>query len=391
MTTRRVHAVAQLVASVALLAAIITLVVQLLMPREPMSSPIRFVDKPGFSSAVPARPPMSTASDVIRLGFVGDIMQHRRQAGDDFRASYAQVAPLLGDFDLAVGNLEFPVDPKRPVGPPPLETRFNGSPKHLDALAWAGFDMLVTANNHANDQGLDGMIATIEQLRQRELSPIGTASSLDELGPTYRRVGGIEVAFQAYTIPPNAYPDATGTTAWPTRDLPLHTLNFYEWQDEYQEYGRRMFRDHVTRARANGAEFVVAYAHWGLEWHMQPTADQRRAAHDMIDSGFDLVVGSHGHVLNGAEIYKGKLIAYSLGNFISDFEPIETRTGAILEVTVGRDKAGKSAVLDFAFYPVVVRREGHIIVPLGGKEGEATPAWRHARQIFGAGLRAYQR
>ncbi len=117
--------------------------------------------------------------------------------------------------------------------------------------------------------------------------------------------------------------------------------------------GYASFREHVELARREGARILVAFVHWGEEWHFQPTDDQRLAARDMIDAGFDLVIGSHVHVLNPAEIYQGKLIAYSLGNVLSAFEPLEVRTSAVLDVDLGVPSTGSPTLRDFRYRPTL--------------------------------------
>ena len=136
----------------------------------PFSTPMNFVlrddeRRDGPSSLDAGRTPGEV---ILRLAFAGDIMQHRQQAHDDFGASYEQLAPMLAAADIAAGNLEFPVDTTRPVGPPPSSVQFNGSPGHVAALAAAGFDVLSTANNHCFDQGLAGLVRT----HQVQVSPL---------------------------------------------------------------------------------------------------------------------------------------------------------------------------------------------------------------------------
>src|SRR5262245_52513033 len=107
----------------------------LAFPPEPASTPIRLVDgpRPGPATALelPPAPPDTGAAAV--LVFAGDIMQHRRQADDDFSACYAGITTLISRADLAVANLEFPVDTTRPLGPSPGATTFNGSARHVAA------------------------------------------------------------------------------------------------------------------------------------------------------------------------------------------------------------------------------------------------------------------
>jgi poly-gamma-glutamate synthesis protein (capsule biosynthesis protein) len=361
----------------------------LVFPPEPASTPIRLVDGPRFRPASVldlGSPPGDTAA-TVRLLFAGDIMQHRRQAGDDFAASYAGIAPLVRRADLAVANLEFPVDTLRPVGPPPGSTTFNGSPRHVQAIAAAGFDLLQTANNHAYDQGAEGVANTWRLLRSRGLEPLGTAptrAQLDSAPVVVRAVAGMRVGFVAYSMSPNRYPNQRGQLTWPPRDMPLFALAFGEWEDEYRSQGVELFKRHLRLARDMGAELVVALVHWGEEWQMQPSADQRRAARDLVDAGFDLVVGGHSHVLNPAEVYRGRLIAYSLGDLIADFQPYQTRTGALLEVEVVRSRRGPPRVTGFTWYPTIVERDGHRIrFPQPGSDAEAARALEFARSRLG--------
>jgi len=166
--------------------------------------------------------------------------------------------------------------------------------------------------------------------------------------------------------------------------MPLFALAFGEWEDEYRSQGVELFKRHVRLARVMGAELVVALVHWGEEWQMQPSTDQRRAARDLVDAGFDLVVGGHSHVLNPAEVYRGRLIAYSLGDLIADFRPYQTRTGALLEVEVVRSRAGPPRVTGFTWYPTIVERDGHRIRFLQpGSDAEATRALEFARSRLG--------
>src|SRR6185369_11508812 len=303
----------------------------------PPSSPVVFVEAANVTPASPSdlaartQPVTPAASPApqgaskdpaeARITFAGDIMEHAPQPGGSFDESYARIAPILHGSDLAVGNLEFPVLEGRAVGPENDTVRFNGSPAHLDALKAAGFGLLSTANNHAFDQGVDGMRSTIDELERRQLRYVGTARTKGDLARqlVVVDVHGIRVAFFAYTGLLNTYLKDDLQFEDPPADLPLAFANFSEWDGEYREIADAMFRADAQRARSAGADFVVALTHWGEEWTFAPTGDQRDAAHDLLGAGFDLVVGGHGHVLNAPEVHDGKLIVYSLGNLFCDF------------------------------------------------------------------------
>lgn len=358
----------------------------------PASSPVVFVEADTASPPSPSDLPKSASEDTssrARLVFAGDIMQHAAQASDDFDASYAKVAPFLRAADLAVGNLEFPVVPDIPVGPPADSVQFNGTPAHLDALSRAGFTLFSTSNNHAFDQGVEGIRSTIAEVESRGIGVVGTAPSRTALERSLvmRDVHGIRIAFFAYTGTLNIYLDDKTQYVDPPADLPIFFANFSEWDAEYRERAISLFRDHVARARAAGADFVVALTHWGEEWTFGPSSDQRAAARDLVDVGFDLVVGGHSHVLNSAELYRGKLIVYSLGNFVCDFVEWQARTGALLDVVVVKDVQGATRVSDFLFHPLLIHRKGHLVEPLDASaahaEGETRLSWDLARKTLG--------
>ncbi len=379
------------------LTAAIAATIAALLPDDsrPPSSPVVFVDAANVTPASPAElaaPASSAGSVEARITFAGDIMEHAPQPGGSFDESYARIAPILHKSDLAVGNLEFPVLESRAVGPDNGTVRFNGSPAHLDALKKAGFGLLSTANNHAFDQGIDGIRSTIDELERRQLRYVGTARTRDDL----RRqlvvidVHGIRVAFFAYTGLLNTYLKDDLQFEDPPSDLSLAFADFSEWDREYREIADAMFRADAERARRAGADFVVALTHWGEEWTFAPTGDQREAARDLLGAGFDLVVGGHGHVLNAPEIHDGKLIVYSLGNLFCDFAEWQARTGALLDVVVRRDADGRTRLVDFRMHPLLVRREGHVIEPLDQSAetatGEAAEAWQLARRMLGPAI-----
>ena len=361
----------------------------------PASTVIEFKYEPTIRAACPDD--LLLATDVpplLRLGFVGDIMQHANQAGDNFASSYSEIEPLISGFDLATGNMEFPVDPTKPVGPF-FGFQFNGDPAHVDALAGAGFDVISTANNHSFDQSLDGALHTIDVLEERNLISVGTWKSGTQGGPVIVEANGTRIAFLAYTVPPNSYARSmeekdNEEVRWWHADWPLFELNFWDWNAEYRKKGLEVFERHIAEASAARADFTVALVHWGDEWHFYPDENQKNAARDIIDAGFDLVVGSHAHVINPPEIYKGKLIAYSLGNFISDFVDMETRLGAVLQVELGRAADGSTSVWNFGYYLVLTERDGHIIRPLTAQRSEEEErAWRLGSRIIGASVVPY--
>ena len=351
----------------------------------PSSTPMDFVYREAERRDGPASLRRERLLDgvVLRLAFTGDIMQHRLQAGDDFRACYRQLGPLVAACDLAAGNLEFPVDTTRPVGPAPNSVQFNGSSSHVAALAGAGLDILSTANNHCFDQGAEGLARTERVIIGFGLTPVGNIIGPAQDQPVVVERNGFRIGFLAYTFRPNSYADAVGEIRYWRPDWPVHELNFADWSAEYRAEGLDLIAQHARAARDAHVDWLVALVHWGREWEFQPTADQRLAGRDMIDHGFDLVVGSHSHVLNPVEVYRDRLIAYSLGNLISDFRPWEARTGAVLQVDLRQASERRLAIADFRAVPVLTENPGHRVRPVHPDSVEDKTPRDLARRVLG--------
>ena len=221
----------------------------------PYSTPIELVG----SDMVPCAdrrdlPAHASTTRTVRLGFVGDIMQHGGQSGDDFSSCYEQVRPMLEGFDLAVGNLEFPVHPRRPIGPPAKSVQFNGSPDHIAALAEAGFDVLCTSNNHSFDQGLEGVVTTLDVLRSHGITAVGTAAEKSLCGPVVVECRGLRIAMVAYTMGPNFYPKDGEVVAWP-RHWPVFELNFSGLVGRISPEGTGVVRESFGGGTQPGSRF----------------------------------------------------------------------------------------------------------------------------------------
>jgi poly-gamma-glutamate synthesis protein (capsule biosynthesis protein) len=138
----------------------------------------------------------------LQLTFVGDIMVHTANyLTSDYSAIYASIAPLLLRDDLSFANLEFPVDPSRPFSSYP---RFNGTLEYLGAAVEAGIDVFSLANNHAFDQGRDGVFQTLRALNKigdesyRRLHIAGTRGNLKvPFLPAEIRIKGVRIGFLA--------------------------------------------------------------------------------------------------------------------------------------------------------------------------------------------------
>lgn len=234
------------------------------------------------------------AGDMIFAGKVEGILN---QKGYDYPFKY--VGDLFTKDDLTLANLETPVTTAG-VGAANKQYVFKSSPKALDALKKAGMDGVSLANNHILDQGVSGLLDTLTHLDKSKIQYAGAGKNADEAyAPEYFTRQGIVIALVAVS---RVAPD----TDWFAQKGKPGVA---------QVYSPEIALESIRTARKN-ADIVIVMPHWGEERASIPNVKQTQLAHQFVDAGADLVIGSHPHVLQGLEQYKGKWIAYSTGNFI---------------------------------------------------------------------------
>ena len=285
--------------------------------------------------------PPAPVSVSVNLVAVGDILMHEdvkaaaTQDPGGFPALWADLVPLFQGADLAFGNLETPVAPTS--GRPGVPFQFNAPATLPAALRASGFTVLSTANNHAFDQGAKGVRETLERLRAERLVALGSGEDRAQAEVTHiLERQGIRVAFLGFTDLFNLDLNQRATEPW-VRPLDLEPA-----------------LQAVREARGR-AEVVVVSVHWGNEYQHLPTKRQRDIARALVGAGCDLLLGHHPHVLQPVEVVEAEgrkaLVAYSLGNFISnqdrmyraDHFPVaegDNRDGAALQVRFERRPEG---------------------------------------------------
>jgi poly-gamma-glutamate synthesis protein (capsule biosynthesis protein) len=200
----------------------------------------------------------------------------------------------IGRYDLMMVNLENAVT--QSVDSMEKEFVFKMKPEFLSQLCGAGISIVNCANNHTADFGVEGILETIHQLDSAGIRHTGIGRNLAEARkPVIFHVKGIRIGFLGYGgegtfIASRTQPGTTSRSQW----LILEDI--------------KRLRPHI--------DFIVINLHWGEELETKPDSNQILLAHRMIECGADLIVGHHPHVLQGIERYRGKIIAYSLGNFV---------------------------------------------------------------------------
>lgn len=298
----------------------------------------------------PARMP-----GVATLVAVGDTIVHSpmmtaawdpKLKSYDFRPMFQHVRADIEGADLGVGVLETVLGAG--VAPYSGYPRFNSPDAVADALQWAGLDVVFTAHNHMLDHGTQALFRTLDHLDSIGLDHVGSARKpLPELRMVMRRANGVKIAFLSYTTITNGFP-VPASMPW--------AVNLYH---------KEIMAADVARARAAGADFVVAALHAGVEYQRRPDASQRKVIDEMVAAGVDVVLGSHPHAVQPFETRRVKnpdgsekeaVVFYSLGNFISNQIWRYSDCGLIVWLTLAKQPDGPPRLAGLHWHAVWVHR-----------------------------------
>jgi Bacterial capsule synthesis protein PGA_cap len=278
----------------------------------------------------------------LKLVFTGDIMGHDSQissalstgeSGYDYKPCFQYLRPYLQEADLVIGNLEVTF-----AGPPYKGYPAFSSPDELaDALKWAGFDILVNANNHALDRGRRGLERTIKVLETKDLVQTGTFVSPEKRSRHYPLIiekKGIRIALLNYTYGTNGI-----------KDRPPAVVNRID---------TAQIKKDIQKAKTAQPDFILLNMHWGNEYQLNESIQQQELASFLFKEGAHAIIGSHPHVVqairgNGS----GNLVAYSMGNHISNQRNRYRDGGIAFELDLSKD-GELSEISDFSYLPVWV-------------------------------------
>ncbi|SDC20709.1 poly-gamma-glutamate synthesis protein (capsule biosynthesis protein) [Paenibacillus sp. UNCCL117] len=262
----------------------------------------------------------------ISMTFVGDVMfagkVEELLAKNGYEYPFKYVKPYLEKADITVANLETPITLRGDAQS--KEYVYRSSPLALPELKKAGVDLVNLANNHSMDYGEVGLVDTLDHLDEQGILRVGGGRTAEE---AYKHVvverQGMKVAFLGFT---RVLPETSWiATAKKPGLAAAHTS--------------KATLEAVANARKE-ADLVVVIAHWGEERKSHPVSIQTDLAHQFIDAGADLVIASHPHVPQGFEQYKGKWVAYSLGNFIFTTNDVpETWDSMILNAACTKERS----------------------------------------------------
>ena len=317
----------------------------------------------------------------------GDILMHGKVINsgkqDDGSYNFDSIFQYVRSYsqaaDFSVANLETTLcgtdNGYAYAGNP----KFNCPDAIVDSLKGAGFDMLLTANNHADDTSLVGYKRTLNVVREKGLDTLGTYLSADEQKWTIEEVNGIKIGMVCYT-----YSDGFSQNGYPLLNYnevgENGILNYFTY-DKLPEFYTQL-QGYLDEMKAAGAEATVVYLHWGEEYKWKtgegPNANQTAMAQKLCDMGVDVIVGGHPHVVqpvdlltSGTDAEHKTIVLYSMGNAVSNQRKEEMQQSE----PTGHTEDGVLFCVTFAKYS-----DGSVFVD----SAELIPTWVNMHANSGA-------
>lgn len=329
----------------------------------------------------------------------------------DFTPIFKYLKDYTTAYDYALANLEttFGGDSYTYQGNP----EFNTPDSFLDALVDTGYDMLLTANNHAADTRSDGILRTVEMVRGAGLIPLGTQLDDEEDKYAVVDINGIKVGMVCYTYGYSVNGDWSKFSLNGLAQIPYTgQVNFFMNNDTQRLYDAAQQR--MEEMRDAGAEATIFYIHWGIEYNTTENAKQNEIAQKLCDMGYDVIVGGHPHVVQPVELLTSTadpnhktICIYSLGNAVSNqrvgVSPLfpkagYTEDGALFTVTFEKYSDGTVYVAEADVMPTWVNKHNttgkweYNILPLDiEKEDQWQAMFEIPEVTAGAAKRSYDR
>lgn len=298
------------------------------------------LNRTGAGVVIPARP------GEVTLAFAGDIMAgdslrfYRHRFGEDH--PYLATAGLLRSADTAIGNLE---------GPVAVNARCNTAkrwaykvdPASLPALYRAGFRAMTLANNHIRDCGNDGITESLRFLHREKIVPFGAGNSALEAGRPYIfEKNGLRIAVFGW-MPPVFYWSRGSYSSAVHAQRPGQAGAAVATPRSVQQQIR------FWRRRSGGFDLVLGVIHLGDRYSRKTVQRYRNYLHRLLDAGVDGLICHGTHIMGPVETYRGKPIAYGIGNYAFGSRNIRAQISLLAVAACDPSSKRISRVL---YYPI---------------------------------------
>ena len=325
------------------------------------SVPIDQIEIPTETTVLEPEHVISTAT----IGTMGDLLMHKPIFDDlteynaavqqpdgsyDFTSVFQYLSEYTSSLDYAVANLETTLCGENNGYLYDGYPLFNCPDELVDGVKAAGFDMLLTANNHSYDTRLVGYLRTLDVVRGKGLETLGTYASEDEPKWTIVDINGIKIGMLCYTwasnITEDGRPSLNGNQAIERSGL----CNYFVSKDLPAFYSE--VEQHLKAMEAAGAEATIMFIHWGQEYILTPNTEQQNIAQSLCDLGIDVIIGGHPHVVQPVELLESStdpehktVCLYSTGNAVSN-----QRLGNLKAITTAHTEDGILFTVTFEKY-----------------------------------------
>lgn len=297
----------------------------------------------------------------------------------DFDGSFQYAQTILKEGDLVIGNLETMISQSSPLSMQirRLEDKpyLNSPAAFLDSVKYAGYDLLTLANNHNCDVGVRGLFETLDNLDRWNFMHTGMFADQEEDRYLLVDVNGIRIGIVSYATYFNTKEDNFSLEG---QEILLNAFD----KDKAK-------RD-IRAARKAGAEYIIAFMHWGKENTHETTRKQERYASQIAEAGADYIVGSHPHALQHYDIIETEdgrqvPVIYSMGNFLSCMTNDVNNDTLILQLNLKKQDSGTVAVTSHRFYPCTILVDLEVTGEDGMRRTDSYVVTPHS-QVYGPAL-----
>lgn len=349
------------------------------------------------------------------IGATGDLLMHKpvfdtclqSDGSYNFDDIFHYLKDYVNQVDYAVANLETTLagSSRAYSGYP----NFNCPDEIVDGVRNSGFDMLLTGNNHSYDTGEAGFFRTVETVRAKGVETLGTMLNAEEPKYVIKNLNGINIGMISYTYegrPDGAYAGRVylnGILLHQGAENVVNTFDPYNPEPFYQQ-----IEVYAQQMKAEGAEALVIFMHWGVEYATTPVEHQTKIAQKLCDIGFDVIVGGHPHVVEPIALISSSVepdhktvCLYSMGNAVSNqrsnvltSQPSgHTEDGVWFTMTFCKYSDGTVYLEDVDLIPcwVDLRTSAgryYYILPL---DGSTQDSWQQTLDLTDTGLNAATR
>jgi poly-gamma-glutamate synthesis protein (capsule biosynthesis protein) len=336
-------------------------------PTQPQTQPTTVPTQP--PTQPPTEPPVTKVSTAT-ISSVGDMLMHMPVVNTgydeqtrtyDLRMMFDYISDYTTSADLMVGNLETTLagldNGYKYSGYP----QFNCPDSVVDAMKSAGFDVVLTANNHTYDTGHVGLTRTPQIIQDRGLAYLGTKLDAEEKDYIIVDCNGIQIGLMCYTYDTGTSDPETialnGITLTKEDSKLVNSFDYNELDIFYADV-----QENMAQLAQDGAEAVMLYIHWGEEYQLQANSSQKAIAQKLCDLGIDVIVGGHPHVVQPVELLTSTkdenqktVCLYSMGNAVSNqrlgnlssVKTAHTEDGAMLQITFAEYSDG-TVIVEYA-------------------------------------------